>query len=140
MSREKQHLSAKAESREKSDEERKSEIRKSLDFAREKQILFERIEKDKKLAYLKSLVERGLISLSTVENIVDGKDLETRELKEIFDKIDSLSEMQNIDEILPERLRITKEEYLLAIENREKRDLVIQKLDDSLDYLNASSS
>lgn len=47
--------------------------------------------------------------------------------------------MHNIEDILPKRLRITKEEYLSALEDAQARNDVLQKLDASLDYLYFSS-
>ena len=55
---------------EKTEQELKQEIAKKLAFAKEKQRLFERIDKDKKLAYLKSLIERGLLRPETVERML----------------------------------------------------------------------
>lgn len=41
-----------------SEEEQKIEVARAMEFSMEKKKLLERIDKDKKLAYLKSLVER----------------------------------------------------------------------------------
>jgi hypothetical protein len=42
----------------KTEDERKTEIAKSLEFSKEKKKLSQMIEKDKQLIYLRSLVER----------------------------------------------------------------------------------
>jgi len=139
MNIERQNIRNDSNDRKKSEEEQKLERQRQLAFSQEKRSLLERIEKDKKLACLRSLVERWLIPLQTVENIVAWKDLDTTELKAIFDKIDEMEEMQNIEDILPEKLRITKEEYLSALEDAGLREDVLKKLDQSLTYLYFSS-
>lgn len=125
--------------RERSEEERKLEIARQLQFSKEKNILLERIEKDKKMACLRSLVERGLIPLSTVERVVDGDALNMSDVQEIFEKIDEIEEIQDIDTILPQSLRITKEDYLSAIDDHAMRTSVLGRIDDALGYLYASS-
>jgi len=53
--------------------------------------------------------------------------------------MDEIEEIQNIDDILPKRLRTFKEEYLKALEDTVFRQDILKKLDDSLDYLYHSS-
>lgn len=139
MNAEKPHLSAESRNKEISEEEKKREVAKQLEFSHEKQLLLKRIEKNKQLSYLKSLVERGLITLPTAQHIIEGDNLDATEIKDIFEKIDELEEMHDIEEILPKRLRLTKEEYLSALEDPILRDKAVQKLDASLDYLRLSS-
>lgn len=127
--------STEAREREKSEQEQKQEIQRQLEFLREKKSLTERREKDKKLAYLKSLIERGLVSLPTAEHIVQGEELETHELQAIFDKIDEIEEVTDIDDILPKILRVTKDEYISAIQDGSVRSDILARLDQSLDYL-----
>lgn len=119
----------------KTEEERKAEIAKSLEFAKEKKVLLEKIDKDKKLAYLRSMVERWLIKLSTVEQIIIWEKLTSEEIKEIFDKIDEIEEIKDIDEILPKNLRITKDEYMRALDDIQFIQKIILRIDSSLSYL-----
>ena len=118
-----------------SEEEQKLEIARQLEFSHEKQRLLQRIEKDKKLAHLKSLVERGVIRSDIIERIIAGEALDGKDVREIFEKIDEIEQVTNIDEILPSSLRITKEEYLLALDDDAARRQSLQKLDQSLDHL-----
>lgn len=118
-----------------SEEERKLEVARNLEFSKEKKVLLEKIEKDKKLAYLRSLVERGLIRPSTVEHIISGTELQNEEIREIFEKIDEIEEVSGIDEILPLPLRVTKEEYVSALEDALIREQVLVKLNHALDHL-----
>jgi len=125
---------------EKTEAERKLEIAKNLEFSKEKQVLLEKIDKEKKLTYLKSLVERGLINITTAEHIVDWETLDNVQIKEIFEKIDEIDDIQNIDNILPARLRISKDDYIQALEDAIFRKQILVKLDDSLSYLYSSSN
>ncbi len=126
--------------KEKSEKEKKKELVKNLEFFYEKKKLLEKIDKDKKLTYLKSLVERGLINLDTAEHIVQGDTLDNEEIKEIFSKIDEIDEIQDIDTILPKQLRITKQEYMKAIDDPIFRQEIVKKLDTSLVYLYKTSN
>ncbi|MCK9272693.1 hypothetical protein M0P65_04055 [Candidatus Gracilibacteria bacterium] len=125
---------------EKTEKERKLEIAKNLEFSKEKQVLLEKIDKEKKLTYLKSLVERGLINITTAEHIVEGEALDNVQIKEIFEKIDEIEEIQNIESILPKYLRISKEDYIKALEDSIFRKEILKKLDNSLLYLYNSSN
>ncbi len=118
-----------------SEEERKLDVARNLEFSKEKKVLLEKIEKDKKLAYLKSLVERWLIRPSTVEHIIAGTELNSAEIREIFEKIDEIEQVANIEEILPAQFRITKEAYLAALEDPMVREQVLTTLNGALDTL-----
>ena len=125
---------------EKTEEERKLEIAKNLEFSKEKKVLLEKIDKEKKLTYLKSLVERWLINITTAEHIVEWQKLDNAQIKEIFEKMDEIEEIQDIENILPKQLRISKDEYIKALEDTIFRQDILIKLDDSLSYLYNSSN
>jgi|GEM_PF-1131328 len=126
--------------KEKPEKEKKKDLKRNLEFFYEKKKLLEKIDKDKKLTYLKSLVERGLINLDTAEHIVHGDILNNEEIKEIFSKIDEIDEIQDIDDILPKHLRITKQEYMKAIDDPIFRKEIVKKLDNTLTYLYKTSN
>lgn len=121
--------------REKTEQEIKEELVRTLEFSKEKKKLLEKINKDKKLAYLKAFIVRWLIPVATAEHIVAWEHLDNDEIRDIFEKMDEIEEIQNIDDILPKRLRTSKEEYLKALEDTVFRQDILKKLDDSLDYL-----
>ena len=121
--------------REKTEEERKLEISETLQDRMEKERLFEIFEKDKKLAFLKSMIERGLIDSAEAENIMSGEILEIPELQEILDKIDETEALPRIDKILPKEHRVTKEEYIAALGNDELRLALLYKIDRALTYI-----
>ena len=47
-------------------------------------------------------------------------------MQEIFEKIDEIEDMENIDEYIPKDMRITKEEYAAALHNEEDYKQVLQ--------------
>lgn len=61
---------AEKKSKEEREAEKKAEIAEALRFKKNKEKLISRLEKDKGLAFLKSMVERDLIAVSTAEAIV----------------------------------------------------------------------
>lgn len=61
---------AEKKSKEEREAEKKAEIAETLRFKKNKEKLISRLEKDKGLAFLKSMVERDLIAISTAEAIV----------------------------------------------------------------------
>jgi len=122
-----------------SESEQKEEIRRTLEYKKEQEKLFERIDKEKKLSFLKSLVERGLIRLDTVEQMLDGTDLDSAAIADIFEKIDTILATPDVDRILPERFRVTKDEYLRALQDALVRKDVLRKMDASLVFIHSSA-
>lgn len=61
---------AEKKSKEEREAEKKVEIAEALRFKRNKEKLISRLEKDKGLAFLKSMVERDLIAVSTAEAMI----------------------------------------------------------------------
>lgn len=131
---------AEKKDRQKAEAEKKAEIAKALEVRKEKEKLLERLDKDKKLAFLKSMVERDLIAVSTVEAIVSGEALDTDEVEEIFSKIDEIEQTHDVERILPKELRISKDEYLLAMRDVEFRNTALIKIDAALAHLYHSSN
>ncbi|MDD2487736.1 MAG: hypothetical protein PHS92_05195 [Candidatus Gracilibacteria bacterium] len=125
---------------EKTEQERKDEIARNLEFSNEKKKLISRIDRDKKLAHLKSIIERGLIRLSIVARIITGEKLGNDEIREIFEKIEEIDEIQEINKILPEELRVTKENYMRALKDEDFKKEVLKRIDDSLTYIQPTQS
>lgn len=61
---------AEKKSKEERESEKKVEIAEALRFKKNKEKLISRLEKDKGLAFLKSMVERDLIAVSTAEAMI----------------------------------------------------------------------
>ncbi len=129
---------AEKKSKEEREAEKKAEIAEALRFQKNKEKLMSRLEKDKNLAFLKSMVERDLIAVSTAEAIVSGEDLDSEVIEEIFQKIDEIEATHDIDRILPIDLRITKDEYLIAMKDPNVRKDALVKIDAALSYIYAS--
>jgi hypothetical protein len=64
--------------------------------------------------------------------VVNNQDIDENIIKEIFDKIDELDEVKDINKYIPEELRISKEDYLKALTDDIFRVQIITKLDSSL--------
>lgn len=118
-----------------SEQEKKDLVARDLEYKKDKEVLLARIDKDKNLSFLKSLVERGLIGASTVEQVLSNITLDSRALAEIFEKIDEIEATHNVDTIFPKVYRITREEYLLALENPVSRLQLLTKIDTSLVFI-----
>lgn len=119
----------------KTEAELKLEIGKTLIFSKEKNEVIARLGKKKELAFLKSLVERGLLGFHAAEMIATSESLETEEIEAIFEKIDAIDRVPEIERILPKNLRLTKEEYVDALTDDAKRKEALQKIEGALTHL-----
>lgn len=119
----------------KTEVEYKEEIEKSLEFSKEKKEIIARIGKKKELAFLKSLVERGLLGLHAAEIIASSATLEADEIEAIFEKIDAIDRIPEVEKILPKAFRLSKEEYATALESEAMRKVALQKIDAALTHI-----
>ncbi|NDK08834.1 hypothetical protein EOM39_06360 [Candidatus Gracilibacteria bacterium] len=81
------------------------------------------------------MLEDGVLDYKTeelVEDIVEFDFITQSEIDEIFDKIDEIENTKDIDKILPDNLRITKEEYKKALNDDDFRVHTIQKVNNAL--------
>ena len=62
------------------------------------------------------------------------------EIADIFEKIDEIENVEKIDSILPKDLRPTKEEFLEAINDGEKRPQMLQKINTALRLVTSSGT
>lgn len=118
-----------------SEKEQKEIIERELEYKKNKEALLARIDKDKSLSFLKSLVERGLIGVSTLEQVLSNTHLDSGAVAEIFEKIDAIEAMHDVDAIFPKNYRVSREEYLLALESSEQRAETLSKIDASLGFI-----
>lgn len=63
------------------------------------------------LQKLRDLLEEHIVDDALVEKVINHSELEHDEIEEIFEKIDELEAIENIDDYLPKDMRITKQEY-----------------------------
>ena len=119
----------------KTEAERKEEIKKTLIFNKEKNELTATLGKRKELAFLKSLVERWLVGYHAAEIIAASESISTEEIEAIFEKIDAIEGVPEIERILSKNFRLTKEEYADALADMIKRKTALQKIEAALTHL-----
>jgi len=118
-------------------EKKKQEIKeKSLNESKKKKEEIDIQEKaEDNLFELKEMLEDWVLDYKTeelVEDIVEFEFITQSEIDEIFDKIDEIENTKDIDKILPDNLRITKEEYKKALTDDDFRVQTIQKVNNAL--------
>ncbi|EKE27851.1 MAG: hypothetical protein ACD_3C00142G0007 [uncultured bacterium (gcode 4)] len=118
-----------------SEKELKEQLSRQIEFQKEKNKLLHMIEKDRNLNMLRSIVERWLLRPEIVKRIIKWEWLDIMEIGEVLKKIDEISNTDKIDKILPKEMRVSKEEYLNALEDTVERDNLIEKLNGALDHL-----
>lgn len=97
-----------------------------------------KIETEEHLSKLKEAIQDGKIDVSAVEfakDIWQDGIIDSEEISEILTKIDQINDNPKITRYLPEELRITKEEYLQALKDEEKKHILLLKVDDALWHL-----
>jgi len=126
-----------------SEEERKKAKRKDEAEQKKEQEAILRMEKKKEfirteetisddLGKLRELLEKHVIDDELVEKVIAHWELEHDEIEEIFEKIDEIEALENIDDYLPKEMRVTKEEYAAATHDDDTLVIVLQKIDTSL--------
>jgi len=81
------------------------------------------------------LVEKWIISKNTAKNIIDWNKIDEDIVKEIFEKLDEIEDIKDIDKYIPQELRITKEDYSKALTDDIFRVQTITKIDSALTLL-----
>lgn len=118
--------------KDKTDKELIDEQINILDFQKRKEKLRHQIETNESLTKLRELLESDYLSpdnLKALENIVNNEEINEKSIAKIFEKIDEIASNPKIDLYLPVSLRITKEEYIQAIKDDDKRQALLKKID-----------
>jgi hypothetical protein len=89
-------------------------------------------ETEENLHKLHDLVEEGVLTKEQAEHIADGEELTQDDVQEIFDKIDEMEDLKDVDKYLPTELRITKDDYSKAMTDDIFRVQTLTKLDTAL--------
>ena len=118
-----------------SEKEIQDNLLKTLEHQKVKEKISVEIQAEEDLANLKELVEKGIITKDIAEQIIDWEDIGEEAIKEIFEKIDQIDEIKDIDKYIPEELRVTKEDYSKALSDDIFRVQLITRLDSSLTLL-----
>ena len=108
--------------------DKQKDIKKSKD----KIDLEEKKENKKELSDIVELVEKWIISEETAKDIAEWNDIDDETIKEIFEKIEELEDIKDVDNILPKELRITTDEYFKAVNDDIFRVQTLTKLDSAL--------
>ncbi|QFR39236.1 hypothetical protein A9Q91_03295 [Candidatus Gracilibacteria bacterium 28_42_T64] len=117
------------------EKELKEQQKKIIDQQKTKEYIKTEIDTEDQLHSLHELVDKGILSQEHVEQIIAGEDLDEDTIKDIFDKIDQMEELKDVDKYLPSDLRITKDDYHTALHDDIFRTKTITKLDTALTLL-----
>ena len=100
-----------------------------------KEKILNKIETAENLSELEWLVKKWIITQKIANKIESWDFIEKEEIENIFNKIEEIEEIENIDKYLPKEFRMTKEEYIQAIESKIYRIQIITKLDLALNFI-----
>ncbi|MCH2189084.1 hypothetical protein MK079_04635 [Candidatus Gracilibacteria bacterium] len=129
---------AEQEKKKKESEKAKKEAQKKVvESAKKQQEVREHAKTDAALSHLKDLIEHHDIeldakTLKSVEKAVSGQELDTEDIQEILEKIDEIENTEDVEQYLPDEMRITKEEYKQALVDDVFRVQVVTKIDSAL--------
>ena len=129
---------AEQEKKKKESEKAKKEAQKKVvESAKKQQEVREHAKTDAALSHLKDLIEHHDIeldakTLKSVEKAVSGQELDTEDIQEILEKIDEIENTEDVEQYLPDDMRITKEEYKQALVDDVFRVQVVTKIDSAL--------
>lgn len=118
-----------------STEELELEEKRQLEFKKQKEFISVELEVENDLHYLKDMINSWFVSQETARKIIDWVQISNEEIKDIFDKINQIEEVKEIDKYLPREYRITQEQYFKAISDDIFRVQVLTKLDSALALL-----
>ncbi len=97
-----------------------------------------KIETEENLSKLKEMIRDGDMDTSAVNFIKDiARDgvIDSEEIQDILWKIDAIHTNPEVSRYLPEELRITRDEYLQALKDEEKKQIVLWKVENALWHL-----
>lgn len=87
------------------------------------------------LESLEELVREWIISRESADKIRSSESISRDEVEFIFDKIDEIDSVKDIDNYLPKDLRITKKEYIESLQSKVIRIKTLTKINMSLNFL-----
>ena len=106
-----------------------------LEFQKTRKKIIEKIKVKEEIDKLKDLINTWVLTRQSAESILTWEILNSWELREILKKIDELSKIDSNRKILPKDFKITREEYLEAITNFDKKVILLWKIDEVLDFI-----
>lgn len=114
------------------EKQEKANQRKILEHKKIKEEIIVEEEVENDIFHLKELVERWIITEESAKKVVEWKDLDEKTIKEIFEKIDNIEEIKDIDQYIPQNLRVSHADYDKALHDDIFRVKIITKLDSAL--------
>lgn len=115
-----------------SEKDIKENNKKIIEHQKVKEKISVEIEAEDSLNDLKDLIDKWIITKETANKIVEWENIDETTIKEIFEKIDQLEEIKDIDNYLPIELRISRDDYSRALHDDIFRLQTITKLDSAL--------
>lgn len=89
---------------------------------------------------LRDLLEKHVIDDELVKKVIDHWELDHEEVEKIFEKIDQIEAIDNIDDYLPKDMRVTKEEYAAATHDDDALVIVEAKIHAALWILSSNAT
>jgi len=136
-SNEKAYLSE--EERKKAKQKDEAELKKEqeaiIKMQKQKEVIREEESISDDLWKLRDLLEKHIIDDKLVEKVIDHGELNHEEVEEIFEKIDEIEAMDNIDDYLPQEMRVTKQEYAAATHDDNTLKVVEEKIHRALTHI-----
>lgn len=114
------------------EKEIKNLLKKEIEFKKIKKKIDIEVEAEDKIFNLKELVQKWIISKETAKKISNWENINKLIIKKIFEKINQIEDIKNINKYIPKKLRITNEDYLKALHDNIFRIEIITKLNTSL--------
>lgn len=106
--------------------------KKQVEHQKMKEYIQTETQTEENLHQLHDLVEEGVLTKVQAEHIAEWEELTQDDIQEIFEKIDEMENLKDVDKYLPAELRITKEDYSKAMRDDIFRVQTITKLDTAL--------
>lgn len=106
-----------------------------VEFQKKQEKIREKIKVKESLEKLKDLINAWILTKKRAQEILGWENINSNELLNIFEKIDQLEKIDKNKKILPKDFKITKQEYIEAISDFEKKSTLLKKIDNVLDYM-----
>lgn len=115
-----------------SEKQKKAEKKRQLEFRKTKEKIQAEIQTEEDIFALQKLVEKRVVDKDTIKNISSGKEIDKKIIEQIFQKIEEIENIDDIENYIPPSLKITKEDYLKATKDEIFRLQTLTKIDASL--------
>jgi len=104
-------------------------MQKQKEVNREEEAISDDLQK------LRDLLEKHVIDDALVNKVMKQAELDHDEVETIFEKIDEIESIDNIDDYLPKDMRVTKQEYAAATHDDTQLKIVEAKIHTALTHL-----